>query len=175
MEINGLLELIHRKETRSWSGLRRVSIGKRCFILDLGRIGWALRLSCSSLAAYMLYPWIFRGSHTYEFGIVTCIDLLDLPLGVMRIRIAWVMIGADLQELILSVIWCDLFKGLDSTIGISETVLKDGMINIHSHTRILETLTSYQATSWSDHDLGLDSRSRRPWPILNKTTTNSPA
>ena len=48
------------------------------------------------------------------------------------------MIGVDLYEMILSVIWCDLFKGLDSTIGISETVLKDKMINVHPHTRILE-------------------------------------
>ena len=26
--VNGLLELIHRKETRSWGGLRRVSLDK---------------------------------------------------------------------------------------------------------------------------------------------------
>ena len=25
--VNGLLELIHRKETRFWSGIRRVSLG----------------------------------------------------------------------------------------------------------------------------------------------------
>ena len=37
--VNGLLELIHRKETRSWSGLQHVSLGWRCFILDLGSIG----------------------------------------------------------------------------------------------------------------------------------------
>ena len=56
--------------------------------------------------------------------------------------------------MMLSVIRCDLFKGLDRTIGISETVLKDKMINVHSHTRILETLEPYRATTWSDHNFG---------------------
>ena len=57
--------------------------------------------------------------------------------------------------MMLSVIWCDSFKGLDRTIGISETVLKDKMINVHSHPRVLETLKPYQAITWSDPDLGL--------------------
>ena len=40
--------------------------------------------------------------------------------------------------------------GLRRTIGISETMLKDKMINVHSLTRILETLKPHQATTWSD-------------------------
>ena len=65
------------------------------------------------------------------------------------------MIGADVQELMLSVVYGYLFKGLDRTIGISEIVLKDKMVNVHSHPRILETLKPYHATIWSDHDHGL--------------------
>ena len=65
------------------------------------------------------------------------------------------MIGADLHELVLSVVKGDLFGGLDRIIGISGTVLKDKMINVHSHPRILETLKPYQATTLSDHDLKL--------------------
>ena len=94
----------------------------------------------------------------------------------MRIWITWVMIGVYLYEMIPSVIWCDLFKGLGRTIGISETVLKDKMINVHSHPTILETLKPYQATTWSDQDLrALTLDLEPPWPTLNKTTTNSPA
>ena len=59
-----------------------------------------------------------------------------------------------------------LFGRLDRTIGISEIVLKDGLINIHSHTRILETLTPYQATTWSDPDFGL-------WLQIDKTLANT--
>ena len=48
------------------------------------------------------------------------------------------------------------------------------MINVHSHTRILETLKPYQATTWSDQDLrALTLDLEPPWPTLNKTTTNS--
>ena len=65
---------------------------------------------------------------------------------------------------------------LGRTIGISETVLKDKMINVHSHTRILETLKPYQATTWSDQDLrALTLDLEPPWPTLNKSTINSPA
>ena len=46
------------------------------------------------------------------------------------------------------------FGVLDRAIGISETVLKDKIINVHSHTRILETLKPHQATTWSDPDHG---------------------
>ena len=49
------------------------------------------------------------------------------------------------------------------------------MINVHSRTRILETLKPYQATTWSDQDLrALTLDLEPPWPTLNKTTTNSP-
>jgi len=69
-----------------------------------------------------------------------------------------------------------LFKGLDRTIDISEIVLKDKMINVHSHTRILEILKPYQATTWSDHDHGLCVLGQED---LGKhstmTTTNAPA
>ena len=64
------------------------------------------------------------------------------------------MIGADLHQLVLSVVKGDLFGGLDRTIGISGIALKDKMINVHSHPRILETLKPYQATSWYVHHLG---------------------
>ena len=50
------------------------------------------------------------------------------------------------------------------------------MINIHSHTRILETLTPYQATTWSDQDLrALTLDLEHLGPHSTKTTTNSPA
>ena len=69
-----------------------------------------------------------------------------------------------------------MFKGLDSTIGISETVLKDKMINVHSHTRILETLTPYQAKTWSDQDLrALTLDLEHLGPHSTETTTNPPA
>ena len=49
------------------------------------------------------------------------------------------------------------------------------MINVHSHTSILETLKPYQATTWSDKDLrALTLDLEPPWPTLNKTTTNAP-
>ena len=68
-----------------------------------------------------------------------------------------------------------MFKGLDSIIGISETVLKDKMINVHSHTRILETLKPYQATTWSEQDLrALTLDLEHLGPHSTKTTTNSP-
>ena len=68
-----------------------------------------------------------------------------------------------------------MFEGLGRTIGISETVLKDKMINVHPHTIILETLKAYQATAWSDQYLrALTLDLEPPWPTLNKTTTNSP-
>ena len=69
-----------------------------------------------------------------------------------------------------------MFKGLDRTVGLSEIVPKDKIMNIHSHTRILETLKPYQATTWSDQDLrALTLGLEPPWPTLNNSTTNSPA
>ena len=48
------------------------------------------------------------------------------------------------------------------------------MINVQLHLRILETLTPYQATTWSDQDLrALIIDLEPPWPTLNKTTTKS--
>ena len=50
------------------------------------------------------------------------------------------------------------------------------MINVHSHTRILETLTPYQAKTWSDQDLrALTLDLEHLGPHSTKTTTNSPA
>ena len=50
------------------------------------------------------------------------------------------------------------------------------MINIHSHTRMPETLKPYQATTWLDWDLrALTLDLEPPWSTLNKATANSPA
>ena len=69
-----------------------------------------------------------------------------------------------------------MFEGLGRTVGVSESVLKDKMINVHSHTRILETLTPYQATTLSDQDLrALTLDLEHLGPHSTKTTTNTPA
>ena len=72
------------------------------------------------------------------------------------------------MRMMLSVIWCDLFKGLDRTIGISETVLKDKMIKVHSHTRSLKPLSPTKPQHGRILTLGFGSRSIRPWPMLNR-------
>ena len=49
------------------------------------------------------------------------------------------------------------------------------MINVHSHTRTLETLKPYQATTRLDHDLGVLTLGREHLvPHLTVTTTNAP-
>ena len=69
-----------------------------------------------------------------------------------------------------------MFKGLDRTIGLSEIVLKDKMINIHSHTRILETLKPHQATIWSESQpRALVLGQVDPGQHSTMTTTNTPA
>ena len=50
------------------------------------------------------------------------------------------------------------------------------MINVHSHTRILETLKPYQAITWSDQDLrALTLDLEHLGSHSTKTATNSPA
>ena len=57
----------------------------RIEVLYLGP--WKNRMSTwivlfySSLEACMLYPWIFRGSHTHEFGDLDIYDFVRPPLG----------------------------------------------------------------------------------------------
>ena len=59
------------------------------------------------------------------------------------------------------------FGVLDRANGISETVLKDKMINVHSLTRILETLKPTEPPPGQILTTGLDSESGRPLQILN--------
>ena len=84
MEVNRLLELIHRK------GNKILEWHMTCFLnTEMRQYGpWRNRMSTwivlfySSLEACMLYPWIFRGGRTHmSLGIVDIYDFLRSPLG----------------------------------------------------------------------------------------------